>query len=63
MIGTLGYMSIRSHEGKSLTTLDDIESFLYSLIYMIKGDLPWMRMNIQSKADYHKIKIMKEKLS
>ena len=62
MIGTLGFMSCRCHQGKPLTQLDDMESFLYSIIYMIKGDLPWMKMNISSKADYHKIKLMKEKL-
>lgn len=59
MIGTLAYMSCRCHDGKPQSPLDDMESFIYSLMYMIKGDLPWMKINIQSPADYHKIKLMK----
>ena len=63
VIGTLGYMSIRSHEGKQTGILDDLESFVYTLMCLIHGSLPWMKINVQSKNDFSKIKAMKESLS
>lgn len=59
MIGTLGFMSLRCHDGKKAAFLDDIESFVYTLVYMIMGTLPWMHINVQSVADYQRIKILK----
>lgn len=59
MIGTLGFMSLRCHEGKKATYHDDIESFVYTLLYMILGQLPWMQIHVKSVADYHRIRIMK----
>jgi len=31
-------------------------------MYLATGNLPWMQIHIKSSADYHRVKIMKEKL-
>lgn len=56
-------MSCNNHEGKEPGILDDIESFVYTIVYLINGTLPWMSINIQSPADYHRILLMKQKLN
>ena len=40
-IGSPGYASCASHEGVTLSRKDDIESLFYTLVFLIKGDLPW----------------------
>lgn len=52
-------MSLKCHEGKKAEYLDDIESFVYSLVYMAVGVLPWMHIDVKTVADYHRIRIMK----
>ena len=39
--GTLSYMSINSHLGVTVSRRDDLESFVYSIISLWKGGLPW----------------------
>lgn len=63
IIGTLAYMSCRVHEGKDAGVLDDMESFVYTLVYLLTGTLPWMSIPVRDVADYHRIKIAKEKLN
>lgn len=59
MIGTLGFMSVRCHEGKKANYYDDLESFVYTLVYLAIGILPWMNINVKTAADYHRIRVMK----
>uniref|UniRef100_A0AAV1UYE3 Casein kinase I n=1 Tax=Peronospora matthiolae TaxID=2874970 RepID=A0AAV1UYE3_9STRA len=41
VVGTPTFLSIHCHNGLTSSRRDDIESLLYVLIYLIRGDLPW----------------------
>jgi serine/threonine protein kinase len=40
--GTPAFASVAAHEGRPPMPKDDIESLMYTLIYLLKGELPWM---------------------
>lgn len=56
-------MSCRAHEAKPLGPADDIEAMLYTLLYLAEGSLPWMKLKIQSPADFHRILMAKKSIS
>lgn len=43
-----------------LSRRDDIESLIYTLIYLYTGNLPWKNINIKKKSERHSA-IMKMK--
>uniref|UniRef100_A0AC35TR19 Protein kinase domain-containing protein n=1 Tax=Rhabditophanes sp. KR3021 TaxID=114890 RepID=A0AC35TR19_9BILA len=55
--GTPRYASLTAHNYREQTQKDDIESWMYMLIEMLNGGLPW---NIYSHKDREIIKEMKE---
>jgi serine/threonine protein kinase len=40
-VGTSKYASIRSHEGKEQCRADDLIGWFYTMVELVKGDLPW----------------------
>jgi casein kinase 1 len=50
IMGSLGYMSCRAHEGKQTGVSDDIESLIYTMLFLLNGTLPWSKLQINSIA-------------
>jgi serine/threonine protein kinase len=44
--GTLNYMSINTHKNKRPNISDDIESLIYSCIYLAGIELPWKHLDV-----------------
>lgn len=51
-LGTPKYASPNSHLGIALSRRDDIISFIYCVLYFLKGSLPWE--NLKKKKDDHR---------
>eukprot|EP00644_Phytophthora_capsici_P001619 jgi/Phyca11/557439/estExt2_Genewise1Plus.C_PHYCAscaffold_1120053 len=54
VVGTPTFLSLNCHNGATSSRRDDIESLLYVLIYLVRGDLPWQLAS--SDAEGAKIK-------
>ncbi|KAI9443970.1 ser/thr kinase [Lactarius indigo] len=40
-VGTITFTSINSHSGRMQSRRDDLESLVYSIVYLCRGHLPW----------------------
>ncbi|VDP37165.1 unnamed protein product [Soboliphyme baturini] len=43
--GTMRYASVNSHKGRDLCRADDLWSLFYSMLEMIRGQLPWRKIH------------------
>ncbi|KZT03986.1 kinase-like protein, partial [Laetiporus sulphureus 93-53] len=43
IFGTLPYASLNAHQGLDLSYRDDLESLAYTLLFLLRGSLPWSR--------------------
>lgn len=59
--GTLRYCTLNMHLGVENSRRDDLESFLYVLIFLLKGKLPWQ--NIQAEISNKAEQIKKIKMT
>jgi len=53
VVGTALFASVNAHSGNELSRKDDIESLVYTLIYLVLGTLPWKNINIKKKKERH----------
>lgn len=61
LIGTAHYASLNTHLGCEQERRDDIESMIYTMIYLLKGSLPWQSLGVMSKQErYERITRMKK---
>jgi serine/threonine protein kinase len=51
LIGTIRYTSVNSHMGLQQSRRDDLESFAYTLVYLLYGQLPWQGIPLSRNAD------------
>jgi len=64
LTGTARYASIFTHMGIDQSRRDDLESLAYTLIYLIKGDLPWKSIKSKTKKEkYEHILKMKKNMN
>ena len=60
--GTTRYMSISNHNNEKPSILDDIESLLYSVMYLAQLDLPWINEDSLGSQKHLVIMEMKSNL-
>lgn len=61
LTGTTRYASVNTHVGIEQSRRDDLECLAYTLIYLVKGQLPWQGIPARNKAE--KYKLIQEKKS
>ncbi len=62
--GSMRFCSINANNYKNVARKDDLESLLYSMIYLIKGSLPWFELKSETMIEAYDetAKLKKDKI-
>ena len=59
-VGTIAFTSINSHLGWMQSHCDDLESLVYSKVYLFHGQLPWQDIKEDSVEKYKEVILEKK---
>jgi casein kinase 1 len=60
-VGTITFTSINSHSGQMQTCCNDLESLVYSIIYLCHGSLPWQDIIKGDHIEQYEVTVLKKK--
>lgn len=63
LAGTARFASVNAHLGVAKSRRDDLESLGYTMLYFLRGRLPWQSIAAVSRKDWSKIMELKTKMS
>ena len=56
--GTIRYASVHAHLGRTGSRRDDLESLAYTLMFLLKGRLPWQGFQVTYSHHQHALQPM-----
>ena len=59
-VGTIAFTSINSHLGRTQSRHNDLESLVYSIVYLFCGRLPWQDIKEDSIEKYKEVVLKKK---
>jgi hypothetical protein len=60
-LGTITFTSINSHSGQTQSCCDNLESLMYSIVYLCHGCLPWQDIIEEGPVEQYKAAILDKK--